>query len=192
MPWKIFLKKGKTVVYNPRKSAAFRRRMSIAARKKWAERKQQQSTNTGEIPNAKNHFQSFDPASYIYGRVQHFIEVYASGNSLSQTDLTRRVAALLHSSTGGEILGTEHNLSQLRRETPKTFEREQSVEMVGSTHQPITQREELRPVRKFIRRRRRMPFPRKCRICRTPLSSPNALHDHYIVHHPEELKKKKR
>lgn len=79
-------------------------------------------------------FGRFDPASYVFGRTQHFIEVYAAGNGLSAERLAAGVATLLLATASREVLGAEDRMPPLRRTSTEMDQATRTLEMDGEPH----------------------------------------------------------
>jgi ClpP class serine protease len=99
-----------------------------------------------------NENKTFDPVSYIFGRTQFFIEVYAASNGLSQDELTAGLATLLFASQSGKVLGTVDNLSTLRRPSAKVDTSTRKVAVARNAHRK-TQVEERSTKRESIHTR---------------------------------------
>jgi hypothetical protein len=79
-------------------------------------------------------FEGFSPVSYVFGRVQHFIEVYAAGNQLPPEQLAEGLAALLLATSSREVLGTINHMPALRGSSPKLDSSPRKVAVASNSH----------------------------------------------------------
>lgn len=71
--------------------------------------------------------------AYIHGRIEAEIEGFAKALNISMGQLAYKVASLLLSQTNREILGTESNMSQMRRNSAKRSKTVAKVALVKRT-----------------------------------------------------------
>jgi hypothetical protein len=73
-------------------------------------------------------------SSYVLGRVEQFIIDFATSAKVSADELTGRVSELLQAQTGRPLLGLEHRLPDLQRESAQGSPAPQPLEVAVSTH----------------------------------------------------------
>jgi hypothetical protein len=66
---------------------------------------------------------------YAFAHCETWLEDFAKSHQLSAHELTSRVANLLLAQTSREVLGTEHTMSTLRRQTTKRNKTTRKVAM---------------------------------------------------------------
>lgn len=101
--------------------------------------------------NGITEFDSTHQTIYAFARCEQWLRDFTETHGLAYNVLTQRVAALLHSTAGGEVLGVEDNMPPLRTDSTTGSEATPEVEVVEHPHRKAQVKRKVgRPKGKFV------------------------------------------
>lgn len=125
--------------------------------------------------NGLTEFDTTHQTVYAFARCEQWLRDFSETHGIPCNVLTQRVAALLHSSAGGEVLGLEDNLPPLRTDSSTGSEATPEVEVVKRPHRKTQVKK-----KKF-----------SCTRCDITFGTDRAYKQHYYQSHVKAQRKSK-